>query len=151
MGELLEKYVEMTEKQLKTTLEIEKVAEPVKEPGGAQKRILISEDAEPAASKLRGTKRKRYARTNNTSRLDDLPAVATKWITRIKRIVSNQRVKYLIPKSVPKPMQQTLAKSPTHPQSSLQNQPIRVLFLNRLYAQPWAHRRNPIYRILSHL
>ena len=146
MGELLEKYVEMSEGKQKSAVEPTKVVETVREPVGPHKRIVISEDAEPAvAPKSQGTKRKRYALTSNASSLGHLLVVVTKWIMATKKTVSSLRVKYPTPKSVPKPLQQTLAKSPTHPLCSLPNQPTLALFLNHRFALSSVHHRNPIY------
>ena len=94
MGELFEKYVEMSEGKQKSAVEPTNAVETVREPVGPHKRIMISEDTELAvAPKSRGTKRKRYALTINASSLGHLLVVVTKWIMATKKTVSSLRVK----------------------------------------------------------
>ena len=61
MGELLEKYIEMSQPKQKGAVEATKVVKSVNEPIAPRNRIVISEDPESApALRSRGTKRKRY-------------------------------------------------------------------------------------------
>lgn len=63
MGELLEKYIEMSEGKQKGESKQTKAVETVSKPAQAQKQTAVSEDANSsAAPKSRGTKRNRYAR-----------------------------------------------------------------------------------------
>lgn len=72
MGELLEKYIEMSQPKQKGTVEATKAVKSVNEPIAPQNRIVISEDPESApALKSRGTKRKRYAHILDRSNLAD--------------------------------------------------------------------------------
>lgn len=60
MGELLEKYMEMSEGKQESVSAQTTAVKPVHESLGAQKPIVVPEDAEQsAAPKLRGTKRNR--------------------------------------------------------------------------------------------
>lgn len=72
MGELLEKYIEMSQPKQKGTVEATKAVKSVNEPIAPQNRIVISEDPESAPDlKSRGTKRKRYAHILDRSNLAD--------------------------------------------------------------------------------
>lgn len=151
MGELLEKYVEMSEGKQKSAAEPTKAMEPLREPLGANKRIVISEDAESEAiARSRGTKRKRYAGTGYSLSVTHLHVAATRWITQTKKTVWSPHVKYPTPKSVLRAMQRHHVKSQIHPQSSPQNQPTHALFLILQFALSSAHHRSPICRDQSH-
>lgn len=72
MGELLEKYIEMSQPKQRVTVEAMKAVKLVNEPMASQNRIVISEDPESApALKSRGTKRKRYAYILDRTNLAD--------------------------------------------------------------------------------
>ena len=78
MGELLEKYIEMSQPKQKGAVEATKAVKSVNEPGAPHNRIMISEDPESApAFRSRGTKRKRYAHILDRSNFANSPSPAT--------------------------------------------------------------------------
>lgn len=101
MGELLERYIEMSQPKQKGAVEATKAVKSVNEPIAPQNRIIISEDPESApALRSKGTKRKRYAHILGRSNLANLRSTATQWIVQIKRTATIRRIQYLTPKGV---------------------------------------------------
>ena len=151
MGELLERYIEMSQPKQKGAVEASKTVKAVNEPIAPQTRILISEDPESApALRSRGTKRKRYAHILDRFNLANSRSTATQWIMQIKRIATIRRIQYLTPKDVSKPTLHSLAKSPIRLQSYPQNLQTRAPFLNRQSGLGSVRHKNPIYPILFH-
>ncbi|KAL2058432.1 hypothetical protein ABVK25_001160 [Lepraria finkii] len=119
MGELFEKYVEMSEGKQKSAVEPTNAVETVREPVGPQKRIMISEDTELAvAPKSRGTKRKSdemdHGDKENSlepTRQIAKPKKRTKTTTANSRQVTNPST-VLSPKSA---NSRTLPQSPIRP------------------------------------
>ena len=80
MGELLEKYIEMSQPKQKGTVAATKAVKSGNEPIAPQNRIVISEDPESASDlRSRGTKRKRYAHLLDILDLANLRSIATQW------------------------------------------------------------------------
>lgn len=151
MGELLERYIEMSQPKQKGAVDATKAVKSVNEPTAPQNRIVIPEDPESApALRSRGTKRKRYAHILERSNLVNPRITATQWIIQIKRIATIRRVQYLILKGVSKPTRHSLAKSPTRLQSCPQNPQIRAPFLNRQSDLGSVRHKNPTCPILFH-
>ncbi len=151
MGELLEKYIDMSQPKQKSAVEDTKAVKSVDDPIAPRTRIEISEDPEPApALRSRGTKRKRYAHILDRSNLHNLRSTAAQWTMQTKRTATIRRIQYLIPKGVSKPTRHSLAKSPTHLQSYPPNQQTPAPFLNRLSGLGSVRHQNPIYPGLFH-
>ena len=151
MGELLERYIEMSQPKQKGPVEASKTVKAVNEPIAPQTRILISEDPESApALRSRGSKRKRYAHILDSLNLANSRSTATQWIMQIKKTVTNRRIQYLTPKGVSKPTLHSLAKSRTRLQSYHQNPQTRAPFLNRQSGLGSVRHKNHIYPILFH-
>lgn len=151
MGELLEKYIEMSQPKQKGTVEATKAVKLGNEPIAPQSRIVISEDPVSVSDlRSRGTKRKRCAHLLDGLDLANLRSIAMQWNMQIRRIATNRRIQYLTPKGVSKPTRHSLVKSPTHLRSYPQNQQTRAPFLNRLFGLGSVRHKNPIYPILLH-
>ena len=151
MGELLERYIEMSWPKQKGAVEASKAVKSVNEPIAPRNRIAISEDPESApALRSRGTKRKRYVHLLDRPNRANSRSTATQWIIQIKRITTIQRIQFLTLKGVSKPTRHSLAKLPTHPQSFPQNQQTRVPSLNRQSGLGSVRHRNPTYPGLLH-